>query len=38
MPLVWAHSEYIKLPRQRVERYLNQKKTANLQIWTASMP
>lgn len=47
MPLVWAHSEYIKLlhslhegaiwdvPRQTVERYLNQKRTADFQIWTA---
>jgi glucoamylase len=46
MPLVWAHSEYIKLlrslheeaiwdlPKQTVERYLQQKKTADFQIWT----
>jgi glucoamylase len=46
MPLVWAHSEYIKLlrslhsgniwdmPAQTAERYLRQKKTADFQIWT----
>jgi glucoamylase len=46
MPLVWAHSEYIKLlkslhdgaiwdlPTQTVERYLKQKKSADFQIWT----
>jgi glucoamylase len=46
MPLVWAHSEYIKLlrslhekaiwdlPTQTVERYLKQSKTADFQIWT----
>jgi glucoamylase len=46
MPLVWAHSEYIKLlrslhdgaiwdlPSQTVERYLNSKNTADFQIWT----
>jgi glucoamylase len=46
MPLVWAHSEYIKLlrslhngaiwdlPSQTVERYIKQGKTANFQIWT----
>jgi glucoamylase len=46
MPLVWAHSEYIKLlrslhanavwdmPSQTVERYLKNGKTANFQIWT----
>jgi glucoamylase len=46
MPLVWAHSEYIKLlrslhegaiwdlPKQTVERYLQQKKTTDFQIWT----
>lgn len=46
MPLVWAHSEYIKLlrslhdgaiwdlPTQTVERYLKQKTSADFQIWT----
>ncbi len=46
MPLVWAHSEYIKLlrslhdqavwdmPKQTVKRYLEEKKTATYQIWT----
>ena len=46
MPLVWAHSEYIKLlrslhgnaiwdlPTQTVERYLKQGKSADFQIWT----
>jgi glucoamylase len=46
MPLVWAHSEYIKLlrslhdhavwdlPTQTVKRYLEQKRTADFQIWT----
>ncbi len=46
MPLVWAHSEYIKLlrslhanavwdmPPQTVERYLKNGKTADFQIWT----
>ncbi len=46
MPLVWAHSEYIKLlrslqeraiwdlPTQTVKRYLEQKTTADFQIWT----
>ena len=46
MPLVWAHSEYIKLlrslqddaiwdlPTQTVQRYLHQKKMADFQIWT----
>jgi glucoamylase len=48
MPLVWAHSEYIKLvrslhegaiwdlPTQTVERYVNRKKTADFQIWTTT--
>jgi glucoamylase len=48
MPLVWAHSEYIKLlrslhekavwdlPAQTVERYLKQGKTADFQIWTTN--
>ena len=48
MPLVWAHSEYIKLlrslhagaiwdlPTQTVERYLHRKKSADFQIWTTS--
>jgi glucoamylase len=48
MPLVWAHSEYIKLlrslhanavwdmPPQTVERYLKHGKTADFQIWTTS--
>ncbi|MGI8959196.1 MAG: glycoside hydrolase family 15 protein [Bryobacteraceae bacterium] len=47
MPLVWAHSEYIKLlrslhdgrvwdmPPQPVERYLKQRRIAAFQIWTA---
>jgi glucoamylase len=47
MPLVWAHSEYIKLlrslhngaiwdlPTQTVERYLKQGKAADFQIWTS---
>lgn len=46
MPLVWAHSEYIKLlrslhegaiwdlPTQTVRRYLQEKKAADFQIWT----
>ena len=46
MPLVWAHSEYIKLlrslhanavwdmPTQTVERYLKNGATADFQIWT----
>jgi glucoamylase len=46
MPLVWAHSEYIKLlrslhdhsvwdmPTQTVKRYLDEKQTAAFQIWT----
>ena len=46
MPLVWAHSEYIKLlrslhggavwdmPAQTVERYLHRKQIAGFQIWT----
>jgi glucoamylase len=46
MPLVWAHSEYIKLLRsldegavwdripQTEERYLRQHRTATFQIWT----
>jgi glucoamylase len=46
MPLVWAHSEYIKLlrslhanavwdlPIQTVERYLKEGKSADFQIWT----
>jgi glucoamylase len=46
MPLVWAHSEYIKLlrslhnkavwdmPPQPVERYQQQKHTSSFQIWT----
>jgi glucoamylase len=46
MPLVWAHSEYIKLLRsvhsgevwdripQSEERYLHQHRTAGFQIWT----
>jgi glucoamylase len=46
MPLVWAHSEYIKLlrslhanavwdmPLQTVERYLEQGRSADFQIWT----
>jgi glucoamylase len=46
MPLVWAHSEYIKLlrslhqnaiwdlPPQTVERYLKRATTADFQIWT----
>jgi glucoamylase len=46
MPLVWAHSEYIKLlrslhanavwdmPPQTVERYLKDGRTADFQIWT----
>jgi glucoamylase len=46
MPLVWAHSEYLKLlvslhknavwdmPTQTVERYLRQKTVASFQIWT----
>jgi glucoamylase len=46
MPLVWAHSEYIKLlrslhanaiwdlPPQPVARYLQQTKSADFQIWT----
>ncbi len=45
MPLVWAHSEYIKLsrslkarqifdmPSQTKERYLDDKKTSNIIIW-----
>ncbi|HEY6162446.1 MAG TPA: glucan 1,4-alpha-glucosidase, partial [Bacteroidia bacterium] len=45
MPLVWAHSEYIKLcrsikskkifdmPEQTRQRYLVEKKTSNLYIW-----
>jgi len=45
MPLVWAHSEYIKLlrslhsgaiwdlPTQTVKRYLQQKQSADFQIW-----
>jgi glucoamylase len=48
MPLVWAHSEYIKLlrslhsdsvwdmPSQTVERYLKSGRTADFQIWTTS--
>jgi glucoamylase len=48
MPLVWAHSEYIKLlrslhanavwdmPPQTVERYLKSDHSANFQIWTTS--
>ena len=46
MPLVWAHSEYIKLlrslhegaiwdlPSQTVKRYLEERHSANFQIWT----
>jgi glucoamylase len=46
MPLVWAHSEYIKLlrsihegkvwdlPPQTVQRYQVEKRTASFQIWT----
>lgn len=46
MPLVWAHSEYIKLlrslhsnaiwdlPTQTVKRYLDEKHSASFQIWT----
>ena len=46
MPLVWAHSEYIKLlrslhngaiwdlPTQTVDRYLKQEHSAAFQIWT----
>jgi glucoamylase len=46
MPLVWAHSEYIKLlrslhgnsvwdmPSQTVDRYLKSGKSADFQIWT----
>jgi glucoamylase len=46
MPLVWAHSEYIKLlrslhagaiwdlPTQTVARYIRSKHPANFQIWT----
>jgi glucoamylase len=46
MPLVWAHSEYIKLlrslheqsiwdlPTQTVKRYLKQGQTVDFQIWT----
>jgi glucoamylase len=46
MPLVWAHAEYIKLlrslhsgsvwdmPEQTVERYLQEHRTADFQIWT----
>jgi glucoamylase len=45
MPLVWAHSEYIKIcrslkskkifdmPSQTKERYLDQKQTSNIIIW-----
>ena len=48
MPLVWAHSEYIKLlrsihdgrvwdlPPQTVQRYQVEKRTASFQIWTPS--
>ena len=48
MPLVWAHSEYIKLlrslhngcvwdlPTQTVERYLKQEHSADFQIWTTT--
>lgn len=48
MPLVWAHSEYIKLlrslhgnavwdmPPQTVDRYLNSGRTADFQIWTTN--
>lgn len=48
MPLVWAHSEYIKLlrslhdnavwdmPPQTVERYLKNANTADFQIWTTN--
>ena len=48
MPLVWAHSEYIKLlrslhanavwdmPSQTVERYLKSNHSANFQIWTTT--
>ncbi len=46
MPLVWAHSEYIKLlrslhsgaiwdlPTQTVKRYLKEEHSADFQIWT----
>lgn len=46
MPLVWAHSEYIKLlrslhsdaiwdlPTHTVKRYLQEKRSADFQIWT----
>ena len=48
MPLVWAHSEYIKLlrslhanavwdmPSQTVERYLKSNHSSNFQIWTTT--
>ncbi|MDF2448431.1 MAG: glucan 1,4-alpha-glucosidase [Bacteroidota bacterium] len=48
MPLVWAHSEYIKLcrslkakrifdmPLQTAERYVKEKKTSNIIIWKFS--
>ena len=48
MPLVWAHSEYIKLlrslhsdavwdmPSQTVDRYLKSGRTADFQIWTTN--
>jgi glucoamylase len=48
MPLVWAHSEYIKLlrslhanavwdmPSHTVERYLKNGRSANFQIWTTA--
>ena len=48
MPLVWAHSEYIKLllslhtgaiwdlPTQTVVRYISSRHPADFQIWTAS--